>query len=221
MSSVYEFLLFLDLSGYTALTDVHGGQEAAKVVHRLMQIVDEVLTDDIVFEERVGDEIILSAKKGEQLLQTALKLKSILSEEANYPSFHAALHYGEIFRQEGGIFGTTINLTSRIVSHAKSTQILCSKAFLLNIEKPEYINYEKQGKLKFKNLMSLVEVFEITTPHYVSRNKKIDPVCKMTLFINEKTRKIELANKMHYFCSNRCLGYFERHPDRFIAIDNQ
>lgn len=219
MSSEYEFLLFLDLSGYTALTDVHGGQEAAKVVHRLMQIVDDVLTDDVVFEERVGDEIILSTKNGEQLLQTALKLKATLSKEGNYPSFHAALHYGKIFRQAGGIFGTAINLTSRIVGHAKSTQILCSKAFLLNIEKPEYIYYEKQGKLKFKNLMSLVEVFEITSSQFVSYNKKIDPVCKMTLFIDEKTLKSEFENKKYYFCSNKCKDYFEKFPDRFIKSE--
>lgn len=211
-----EFLLILELSGYSALTDVPGGEDAAKIVARLKEIVDEVILTDVRVEERKGDEMILSSKNGVSLLRTCFLLRKSLDDEHNYPSFHAALHFGEIFRQAGGLFSTTINLAARMTAFASTGQIVCSKDFVEHIELPENFKIKSWGEIKFKNIRLSKEVFEISSVQKYEKKKVTDPVCKMTFFVTEDTIKTSHKNNTYHFCSSRCFQYFENHPDMFL-----
>jgi len=214
-----EFLFILDLSGYSALTDVHGARTAANTVSRLMKIVNDSVLPDVFLEERIGDELILSSLKGESLLTACFEIKLKLEREHNFLSFHAALHYGEIFRQAGGLFSTTVNLTARLTSMAKSNQILCSKAFLENTTLSDRYSVQPLGEFKFKNILNKIPVYAITDKKSSNDEKVIDPVCKMTIHLDDKTLKLELKGKPYYFCSQRCMSFFENHPDQFIMQD--
>jgi class 3 adenylate cyclase/YHS domain-containing protein len=211
-----EFLFMLDLSGFAALTDVHGGRAAADTVSRLLKVVNETILPDVFLEDRVGDELILSSMKGESLLKTCFIIQSQLEKEDNFLSFHAALHYGEIFREADGLFSTTVNVAARITSMAKSTQILCSKDFVNNCTIPERFELQNLGAFKFKNILDKVEVYEIMDKEGVKIGNVVDPVCKMKIKIEENTPKTELKNQFYYFCSERCRIYFENHPNNFI-----
>ena len=50
-------ILMADLTGYTAMTDVHGGASAAKMVNKYMEIVDAACTGTSRLMQRVGDRI--------------------------------------------------------------------------------------------------------------------------------------------------------------------
>jgi len=211
-----EFLLILDLSGYSALTDVHGGEAAADIVNRLIIIVNKTLLPDVIIEERIGDEIILSSKNGNSILTTCFDIQKGFESEHNFPSFHAALHFGEIFRKDGGLFSTTINITARMAAYAEPGQVVCSKSFLENIIIPESSKIRSLGEIKFKNILNPIEVFEIDNFNSVIRKKIVDPVCKMTFHINENTLSLEYGNKIYHFCSSKCLGLFENNPEMYL-----
>jgi class 3 adenylate cyclase len=215
--SLKEFIFILDLSGFAALTDVHGGRAAATTVSRLMKVVNETMLPEVFLEDRVGDELILSSKKGESLLNTCFEIQSQLEKEHNFLSFHAALHYGEIFREAGGLFSTTVNLAARITSMAKANQILCSKDFIDNCLVPKRYEIHSLGAFKFKNILDTIEVYEISDMEGVNFEKVVDPVCKMKIEVEESTPRMELNNQVFYFCSERCRIYFENHPENFIA----
>ena len=58
MNKDLAFLL-VDLSGYTALTETHGGRTAAEITNQLMSIVGKSLVTPSKLAERIGDEAVI------------------------------------------------------------------------------------------------------------------------------------------------------------------
>ena len=89
-------ILMADLTGYTAMTDVHGGASAAKIVGKYMEIVDAALHGSTKVMQRIGDQVVMIAEDSNHLLDTARKLNTLTREEHHFLSIHAGLHYGNI-----------------------------------------------------------------------------------------------------------------------------
>lgn len=45
-----------------------------------------------------------------------------------------------------------------------------------------------------------------------------DEVCGMSIDIDNAAARLRFQGKMYYFCSQRCRGMFEEHPDRYVPI---
>ena len=57
-------ILIADLSGYTALTEVHGAHAAADLIDTYQEIVERSLVGESRLQERVGDEVMISWTPG-------------------------------------------------------------------------------------------------------------------------------------------------------------
>jgi len=100
------------------------------------------------------------------------------------------------------LFGSRINLTSRIAAQAKANSILCSEEFLNYLSDKSVYNFKSKGKHRFKNVSEEKEVFEVVfdTPQSVH----IDPICRM--IVNEKGGFIAHPVEANlFFCSQFCL----------------
>lgn len=51
---------FVDLAGFTALTEAHGAEAAADCVHRFVRSVEEALADEGRLIERIGDAVFVT-----------------------------------------------------------------------------------------------------------------------------------------------------------------
>ena len=51
-------ILMADLSGYTALTEIHGAMSAARLVTKYLELVDVSLHGTARLLERVGDQVV-------------------------------------------------------------------------------------------------------------------------------------------------------------------
>lgn len=58
VSGEYAFVI-ADPAGYTALTEAHGGAEAARTVARYMELASQALTPGVRLTERVGDQVLI------------------------------------------------------------------------------------------------------------------------------------------------------------------
>ena len=54
----YTFVI-ADLAGYTALTEAHGGAEAARTIARYTELASNALTPGVRLTERVGDQVLI------------------------------------------------------------------------------------------------------------------------------------------------------------------
>ena len=105
------------------MTDAHGGASAAMLVNKYMELVEKALKGDTQIIQRVGDQVVLLADNSEDIVNTAIELHSLILGEHQLLSIHAGMHYGPVFVDKGDLFGSTINVASRIMNKAEHGQI--------------------------------------------------------------------------------------------------
>jgi len=202
-------ILIADLSGYTALTETHGASSAADLIDKYVEMVNNSLVGQSHLHERVGDEVMIVSESPDDLLSTAVVLLQKVIREYNFLHIHGALHYGKILKRNNSLFGSTLNLTSRIAGKAPAGIFLCSKDFLNAVESKNSYSFKPIGNQSFKNVTEESEVFEIEVEK--PENLHVDPVCRMLLTDPGKRISHPFQRDL-FFCSTNCLETFmERH----------
>ncbi len=218
MTASKEFegvFLVADLSGYSALTEVHGSISAAKIVTRFVEIVHDALYPHTRLAQRVGDEVLVVGTDAVSVLWTAIKLRDRVEQEPYFLTVHAGIHAGNVFEQDGQYFGTALNLASRIAARAWGAQILCTEQVTRMAGAMEGLEFRALGTTYFKNITEPVAVFEVIARSQNQATKAIDPVCHMQVAPDTAPARLPFGGKTYYFCSFDCARAFAEHPDRY------
>lgn len=194
-------ILMSDLSGYTALTEVHGSFTAADLIDKYLKIVDDSLAGDARLIDRTGDAIMIVSTSPECILATSLQLLNKTHGEENFLQLHGGIHFGKVLKRNESYFGAPINLTSRIMNKAKPGTFLCSNDFVEVLTNKSFASFQSLGKQLFKNVRFEKEVFEIKHDH--SSSFFVDPVCRMLILDQSKAIKHYKSEEI-YFCSMEC-----------------
>ena len=206
-------ILMADLTGYTAMTDAHGGASAARFVNKYMQLVDNALHGSSRVVQRIGDQVVLIADNADDMVITAQKLNSLTLEEHHFLSIHAGLHYGPIFIENENLFGSTINVAARIMNLASRGQILCSSQFKTMLTDPT--KFKSVGSYSLKNLKMEFELHELLQDQQ-SNSFNIDPVCHMHIDVSKSEFTFILNGTTYHFCGPNCRSLFKDSPASFI-----
>jgi class 3 adenylate cyclase/YHS domain-containing protein len=206
-------ILMADLTGYTAMTDVHGGASAAKVVHKYMQLVDQSLFGSTQVAQRIGDQVVMISDEPLDIIITARKLIGH-THEHHFLSVHMGIHYGSILIENGNFFGSTINIASRIMNLANRGQILCSSAYVDKLPTDGDFKFVPFGRHKLKNVLKEIEIFELSNSQ--SNLFYTDPVCHMLVDPGKENHHTTYQNQTFHFCSHHCLTIFNSSPEAFI-----
>lgn len=195
-------ILIADLSGYTALTEIHGSISAADIIDKFVGIVERSLTGESILHQRVGDEVMIISASADNLLDTAIVMLQNCSKQKYFLQLHGGLHFGEVHVRNNSYFGSPINTASRIASEANKGSIWCSSAFIKELTTSSDFSFLPKGRRDFKNLSEPVEVFELESANIPTCY--IDPVCRMVLHSKEDGI-VHPGNEDIVFCSNECL----------------
>ena len=210
-------LLFADLSGYTALTEIHGALAASGIVLRFCRLAQNALEPDVNFISSVGDDVFCAGADTLAVVRSALKLRDAAETEPYFPRIRMGIHRGPIIEREGRLFGAPINLTSRLADQAQGGQILCSAPIAKAVHVLAGIEARPAGERHFKNVAHPVNVFELVRPT-VRVPGAVDPVCRMQVALGSKAPTIEYAGVTYFFCSPECARAFSKAPDLYMAI---
>ena len=105
---------FIDLTGFTRLTEERGDDVAAGIALRLGEITRDAVAP---FEGRVvkllGDGVLVRFDEAATAVEATLVLLAALPG-AGLPSGHAGVAAGPLILREGDVFGRTVNLAARI-----------------------------------------------------------------------------------------------------------
>jgi len=203
-------IMMADLSGYTAMTEVHGANSAATIIDKYLAIVKKSLVGSSHLHERVGDEMVIVANSAEDLAYTATFLLERANNENQFLPLHAGLHYGPVIKKDGAYFGSTINTASRITSIAEKGRIVCSAEFIQQLPEGHPYLVETKGIFTFKNLLKPVELFEMSCCiEYMTKKYVIDPVCQMLIKTPATAPQLQNKGECYYFCSENCLEMYK------------
>ncbi|HEY6566093.1 MAG TPA: adenylate/guanylate cyclase domain-containing protein [Actinomycetota bacterium] len=117
-------MCFLDVSGYTRLTEEQGDAAAADVSTRLGELVRRGSHDRAGRPVKwLGDGVMVHFKEPAKAVGFALEMRDDVPT-SGLPPVHVGIAAGPLIYQSGDYFGRTVNLASRIASYATANQVL-------------------------------------------------------------------------------------------------
>jgi adenylate cyclase len=121
-------MLFLDLVGYTRLTEERGDAAAAALAESLAVLVDRsARAHGGVPVKWLGDGVMLYFRDPPGAVEAALGMVRRVPE-AGLPPAHVGVAAGPVVVQGGDYFGRTVNLASRVAALARAGQVLVTAA---------------------------------------------------------------------------------------------
>jgi adenylate cyclase len=119
-------MCFLDLAGFTRLTEERGDRVAAALATSLADLVEQVsLPHGGQPVKWLGDGVMFHFRRPGKGVEAALEMVE-RTPQAGLPEAHVGLHAGPVVFQDGDYFGRTVNLAARIAGHAGPGQVLVS-----------------------------------------------------------------------------------------------
>ena len=213
-------ILFVDLSGFTPLTEAMGDDAAAEVVGRFSGLVREATAQwagQVV--KQIGDEFMLVFADGGLAVRCGLAIKARAAAETRFPALRIGAHSGSVLYREGDYVGTNVNLAARVAATAKRHQFLVTDTVAAELDGLD-VEVSRLGAHSLKGLSEPVELFEVQTPGAGSA-RSADPVCGMELDDGSSEADLNWRGRRLQFCSDRCLRLFLDNPDRYSVPDGE
>ena len=117
-------MCFLDITGYTQLTQERGDSAAAALVERMNRIVQRIAVEhDGRPVKWLGDGVMLYFPDPARAVDAAVVMLENLGHE-DLPPAHIGLHAGQVVFQEGDFYGQTVNVAARIGEYARPGEVL-------------------------------------------------------------------------------------------------
>ena len=152
-------MCFLDLVGYTRLTDERGDQAAADLAAALALLVDGSARVHGGWPVKwLGDGVMVYFREPAGAVLAALEMVEGLSA-AKLPQGHLGVAAGPVVGQGGDYFGRTVNLAARIAAHAEPGQVLVSGS-VAEAGSPEGVSLVEAGEVQLKGFPRPVMLFE-------------------------------------------------------------
>lgn len=121
-------ICFLDITGYTRLTQERGDDAAADLAAALARLVQRSsVRHGGKAIKWLGDGVMFHFREPGPGVAAALEMVDGLAA-AGLPPAHVGLHAGPVLFQAGDYFGQTVNVTARIADYARPGEVLVSQA---------------------------------------------------------------------------------------------
>ncbi len=150
---------FLDLVGYTRLTEERGDAAAAALAEALAVLVDRSCREHGgVPVKWLGDGVMVHFREPAGAVLSALRLVEQLPQ-VGLPPAHVGVAAGPVVAQGGDYFGRTVNLAARIAACAGAGQVLVSGS-VAEAASPEGVAFVELGELRLKGFARPVRLLE-------------------------------------------------------------
>lgn len=215
MSAVERTIAFVDLAGFTALTDVHGDDAAVELIDVFAAAADtSVLGTGSHVVKTIGDAVMLAAPSPDAALEAVRRLFDIAYDRDGFPEPRAGLHHGPVVARGDDWFGATVNLAARVASRAGSGQALITTS-ILDAANAAQIDTVPLGAHSLRNILDPVDLWAVELcPTHVDLS--VDPVCRMRIACQAAVGRVRHGGVEHRFCSLACTAAFAADPARYL-----
>lgn len=216
MAAVERVFIFADLCGYTALTETHGDEGAARVATRFTTLARHVLDrlPGARLVKTLGDGVLIVASDVAAALTLVAELEGALDREQDFPEMRVGVHAGTAIEVAGDWFGAAVNLCSRLAAQAVPGSVVCSERVARDGTALRGFRFLPLGAVELKNVRDPVLLYQVVITGHAGPAADVDPVCRMRVDRGRAVKR-ELEGSVVYFCSERCAGEFDAAPERF------
>jgi adenylate cyclase len=150
-------ICFLDLTGYTRLTDERGDVAAADLAGRLARLVQRTsLKHGGKPVKWLGDGVMFWFREPGPAVLAALEMVEGAAT-AELPPAHVGLHAGQVLYQQGDYFGRTVNVAARIAAYARQGEVLVSQE-VVDASDGTSVAFAEIGPVELKGLSESIRL---------------------------------------------------------------
>jgi adenylate cyclase len=150
-------ICFLDITGYTRLTQEHGDDAAADLVATIARLVRRNSVEHGGKPIKwLGDGVMFLFPDPGPGVLSALEMVHVLAREG-LPPCHVGLAAGPVLYQEGDYFGQTVNLSARIADYARANEVLVSRE-VADASRDNGVTFDDLGPVELKGVTGTVHL---------------------------------------------------------------
>jgi adenylate cyclase len=154
-------IVFVDLSGFTRMTEERGDETAVRTAASLQRLAGETAArHGGRLVKLLGDGAMLRFPEPLVGVDAALELVETMSGEGALAA-HAGIHAGPVIERDLDVFGRTVNLASRIADVAQPGEVLASDAVASETQDGSY-GFEPLEDANLKGIPEPVPLFRVT-----------------------------------------------------------
>jgi adenylate cyclase len=159
-STQLQAIAFVDLAGYTRLTETGGDELAARSAARLAELADDAArSHGGRLVKLLGDGAMLHFRDPVGAVRATLDLVDAIAD-AGLPPGHAGVTAGPLVSRDGDFFGHTVNLAARLSGVATAGVTLVTRDVTDAVdEAADGIWFEPVGDVALKNVAAPVAAF--------------------------------------------------------------
>ena len=208
-------IAFVDLAGFTALTEAHGDAAAVDLLDTFAAVARVAIGEGAELVKTVGDAVMLAAPDPATGLAAVRRVFEECYAKDSFLEPRGGLHHGPVIGRDGDYFGATVNLAARVASRAGTGQALATAA-VADAARVAGIDIVALGPHSLRNILAPVELWalDLCATHL---DLSIDPVCRMRLSCQAGVARVRYGGIEHWLCSFECLRTFAANPDLYVT----
>ena len=208
---------FIDLAGFTAMTEAMSDEDAADVVARFCDIAREALGNEDRLVKSIGDAVMLVSPDPGRALQLVGRTLDLVAAETSFPLPRAGLHHGPAAERDGDFFGAAVNLAARVAGQAFGGQVLTT-TLVAEAARKHDIRVVCLGGFRLRNVSDEVDLFGIHIGPPIEGGA-VDPVCHMRVERDSAAGRLQYGDADYWFCSLKCAALFAATPAAYTTRD--
>jgi adenylate cyclase len=150
-------IAFIDLAGFTRLTEEAGDLYAVDLVERFHASVEVSLPDDARILKTIGDAVMVVGSDPAGLCDWAVGFQKLQSER---PLPRIGLHHGAVLYRHGDYYGREVNLAARVGARAGGGEVLVTRSVVEAAGR--HLGFERVGEATLKGFNRPTELFLAT-----------------------------------------------------------
>ncbi|MFN8233489.1 MAG: adenylate/guanylate cyclase domain-containing protein [Actinomycetota bacterium] len=151
---------FVDLAGYTRITDEMGDETGARIAREMATIVERTVAEHEGTPVKwLGDGVMVHFRDPASAVRATLEMVAA-APDLGLPA-HAGVAAGPVVMQDGDYFGRTVNLAARIAAGATAGQTLVS-GLVAELAAAPGLSFREVGPVELKGFAEPITVFEAT-----------------------------------------------------------
>lgn len=209
--------VFADITGYTALTEAHGDEQAADLAAKFCDSVSELLPADAgEVVKTIGDAVMLRLDEAAPAVELGLRITREVLADHGAPAVGVGMDLGPALERDGDWFGATVNRAARVAALAGGGEVLITAAVYDAARQNDELRFEDRGEQRLRNVAAPVSLYAAIGERAPGEARHRDPVCQMILDPGREGATAKHGDATYYFCSAECRSRFVADPQAYV-----
>ncbi len=216
---VHRSFAFVDVSGFTALTELDGDERAVDVLTAFRALLRDICSRrGVRIAKWLGDGVMLVCVDTRPLVETILEVHYVVGEvgAVETVSIRSGLTAGDVILMEGDDYiGHCVNVASRLCDLATAGEALADRSVMAHL--PSWGEVVSETHVTLRGVEKPVPASSIRMAPGGAKGSH-DPICGLPL--SQDTAE-EIAHDVRgstvLFCSPGCVDTWRRRPARSLS----